>query len=674
MRGIRLATGLALLLTVTMTASLSAGSYGTELPFVIGIGARASGMGLAYTSLAGDPSVQYFNPALLADARWKQFEFFRTVLFDSKSLYHTASYVHPTLNYGTLGVSILRLDIGGIEERDTDNELLTDDMSNSQTRILIGYARRLHSRLFAGFNLKVDNQSFGSSSGSGIGLDVGFASKQQRKNSRFFKEIREGLAIQNIVEPTLKLDQERVPDPMRVVLGLSAVSELENLTLVTSIDFVNPRFSPFSVRFGQELQLLNHFSLRAGLDDTTPTYGFGARYRAFMVDYAYRDEDLGGNHRISLSISFGASTDERREKSRRELERHIGTEINREMERMERDQIKTALQRADSLFTLEEYDEAIESYEMAQYWDPENDHARARVAEAKYRISFEAGRKFLQNRDYLQAIYHFRQAHSYAPEDTASVSLIRACEQELSESRHRERLIDQLLRKAIDLYAEQRLRDALFGFEEILKIDPFNPLALEYRKKTLINMENAKQRLILQSRGMSKMTDYDGAIRALNDALVYSPGDPMILSEIESLKEKRKAAQAASRIEVKPEPEIIKTRRRISHIDIEVMEAKYRKAMDDFNRGNFEQATQLFMEIWMADPEFHNVSPLLVKTYLLMGMQLYSQEQYENAMEIWEKALAVDPHNTKAKRYLRKTKEEVEKLGGVFNGQSTSSR
>ncbi len=198
-------------------------SYGTELPFVLGTGARASGMGLAAVSLADDASIQYYNPAGLGYLQWKQFLFYRTTLFDSKSVYHSLSYAHPLLNYGTLAVSVMRLDVGGVEQRDNTNRLLPTDLHNSQTRILLGYAKDVTSSVSAGFNIKIDNQSFGDYSGSGVGMDIGLLAKQDLSGNSFIKGFREGLAVQNLLEPSLKLDQDKVSDPINLALGVSAI-------------------------------------------------------------------------------------------------------------------------------------------------------------------------------------------------------------------------------------------------------------------------------------------------------------------------------------------------------------------------------------------------------------------------------------------------------------------
>lgn len=658
-----------LLLILVPAGTAHPKSYGTELPFVLGMGARSSGMGLAYTSVLGDPSVQFFNPASLSEAKWKQFEFFRTVLFDSKSVYHTLSYSHPTTSYGTLGISILRMDIGGIEERDINNQLISDDMKNSQTRVLLGYARRLHSTISAGLNLKIDYQSFGGVNGSGLGFDAGFLSMQKLNSIPYLKELREALAIQNLIEPSIKLDQESVPDPMRLVFGISALSEYKDLTFTTSIDLVNPRYSPFTFRFGQEVQVLKHFALRIGVDDVTPMYGFGVSYNAFKLDYAYRSEDLGSNHRVSLSIAFGSSIDEQKENERKILEKRIEDEISMKMEKIEQEQLKNTFRKADSLFAIEIFEEAIGYYEITLQSEPDNQSTLSRIETAKYQMNIKMGKNSIQKEDFLTAMVHLRQALIYMPDDSTSTSLINMCEQKLSDLRDRTALINRMLKNSIDKYAEKHYLEALLGFEEILNIDPSHTLANEYKQKTLLTIENIKQQKITLAGTLAEKKDYDGAINAMEDALYYAKDDPNIIAEINSLKRK-KQAEFTSVAKLDSGPRIPKQSTPVKEVRVDksVLDELYRVGMRHFESGNFEDATQAFQKLWTLDPQYHHVSKLLTKAYLLMGMRLYSNEEYEEAVNIWEKSLKIDPNNLKAKRYLIKTREEMEKLGGVSNG------
>ncbi|MDH3216981.1 MAG: hypothetical protein OEN01_11940, partial [Candidatus Krumholzibacteria bacterium] len=266
-------------LAVGLATPASAQYYGTELPFVLGTNARSSGMGVAGVSLLGDASIHYYNASALSSLEWRQFAFYKATLFESKSSYYTLSYAHPLLDQGTIGLSIMRVSVGGVEERDQTNQLLSRDLHNSQTRVLLGYGRDIGSGFAAGCNIVFDNQSFGSFSGSGFGLDVGLSAQQPISGHPMLKGLRGGIVVRNLLEPSVKLDQEKVSDPMELGLGLGVLSTFQDVHMVTAIDLVNPRFSPVSLRVGQEFAYGDNYSLRLGVDDWTPTFGFGAQYK-----------------------------------------------------------------------------------------------------------------------------------------------------------------------------------------------------------------------------------------------------------------------------------------------------------------------------------------------------------------------------------------------------------
>ena len=95
------------------------------------------------------------------------------------------------------------------------------------------------------------------------------------------------------------------------------------------------------------------------------------------------------------------------------------------------------------------------------------------------------------------------------------------------------------------------------------------------------------------------------------------------------------------------------------------LEAKYRRGLEYFEQGQFQAAANLLMEVWSVAPAFRNATDLLTKAYLYMGMKLYSEERYDEAIRLWERILTIDPGNTKAKRYLSRTREEASRLTGV---------
>jgi tetratricopeptide (TPR) repeat protein len=647
------------LFTAVLPPVARAGSYGTELPFVAGMGARTSGLGLAGTSLMHAPSLQYYNPGVLGRFDRKTLEFYRTTLYDSDTQYHTLSYVHPSLSYGTVAASLLRFDIGGVEERDATNNLL-GELSNSQTRFLLGYGMELHRYVTAGLNLKVDHQSFGTYSGTGVGLDVGLHGIRTLSETNVFREVRAGLAVINLIEPSVKLDQDDVPDPLELRLGASLESHYGGFGFVTALDLASARYSPTVVRFGQEVDYEGVFALRFGVDGSTPTFGLGGRYRGVGVDYAFRSETLGDNHRLSLVVAFGGSRAEREAQRDARIDAELRERVARRMADFEQEQFRRLVTTADSLFGAGDFEGALDQYEVVLVWSPDDTHARRRHEHCRYRVELARGQELLSQGDYLPALYRLKQAAAINPDDPLAAELVAECQHRIDEAADRTRMVDDMTRGAIDLYAEGRYPEALAGFEEILRIDPDNRLAREYEQKSHANIQNVVQRLLVRARARADRGEFTPAISDIEEALHYRPGDAMLTDELAELQRRRRSAiedrrQAASKPATRTSPAV----------DTKILDAKFERGMRHFEAGRFDAAARELLEVWSVAPNYRNVTDPLTRAYLFMGMQVYSDERYDEAIRIFEKILAIDPSNLKAQRYLDKTREEASRLTGV---------
>ncbi len=644
-------------------------SYGTELPFVLGTGARSSGMGVAAVTLADDATVQYYNPAGLGFLVWKEFSVYRTSLFDSKSVYYALSYAHPLLNQGTFAVSLMRVNAGGVEERDVNNQLLSTDLQSAQTRVLLGFARTITPSLAAGANLKIDNQSFGNYSASGVGLDVGLMATHWFSGGSPVKGIREGFSVRNLIEPSLKLDSEYVSDPMDLAFGVSALSGFGNVALVTSLDLVSPRYSPFEFRIGQEVLYNNLFALRFGFDDVTPTYGFGARYRQIAFDYAFRSADLGNNHRISLAVKFGASVPQQRARVREQLETEVTTRLASRMEEMERTHIDRTMLEADSLYSAGDYEKAADAYEMVRLWDPGNERAAVNLSDAKYRDAVNSAQQCVANQKYVEGLFYSNRALSFAPGDSTAASLAALCNERMQVAENSQTVLADLFRKSVDLYADRRYGEALSGFEEALRIAPSARLAQEYAEKCRVNIEATVRESRSSAAARAKRGDYEGALSALEPALEYRPNDSALLKEKEGYKKMRLQAEAAAGRSTVGSSVPATDSSRPATVPDKALDELYRRGMSSFNAGRFDDAIRSLSKVWTAQPDYYNVAELLTKAYLFVGMGLYSDNKYEEAIDAWQKALTIDPTNSKAKRYLSKAHEELQRLSGVTDGQ-----
>ncbi|MBP2681116.1 MAG: Outer rane lipoprotein, partial [Candidatus Krumholzibacteriota bacterium] len=359
---------------------------------------------------------------------------------------------------------------------------------------------------------------------------------------------------------------------------------------------------------------------------------FGARYRQLALDYAYRDGDLGDNHRISFAVRFGASTPQRQAQARAKLEAEVNSMLTARVVEMERSHVDNSMAEADSLFEAGDLERAAGLYERVLLWDPENAAAENRLVEY-----------------------------------SAASSLSAVCDGKIKAAQNDQVLLADILKSSIDLYANRRFAEALSGFDEALRVAPNTKLALEYAGKCRAAIGDIVRRARSDAAARAKRGDFDGAILALESVREYGSFDPSIAKELEEYKSGRREAGRA-------EAETASAEARAGaatagNADDRTLDEKYRSGIAEFNAGRFDRATELFLKVWTARPDYYNVTELLTKAYLFVGMGYYSDNKYPEAIDAWQRALTVDPDNSKAKRYLSKTREEMQKLEGAHNGR-----
>jgi len=310
--------------TVSPANADSAGQAGAFLK--MGVGARALGMGSAFTAVADDSTAAFWNPAGLALLQKSEASFMHANLsLDRK--YNFFNYAHVLKDKdgkskGVAALSYIRFGIDGIPEtrmanRRTDglalvgdepatdpdgaytagkNVYIFDYFEDSETCTFGTYARRLAERFYGGVNLKSIRQSLFTNSADSWGLDLGFMYKPSEKGSV-------GLSIRDIGE-TLEWDtasghSDRVP--VTTTLGV-AYKPRSNVTLAADVNKVQDLNAKF--RAGAEVWLKDYAALRLGSQSGDLTLGASFKVETWRFDYSYVDETLGEAHRISASKQF----------------------------------------------------------------------------------------------------------------------------------------------------------------------------------------------------------------------------------------------------------------------------------------------------------------------------------------------------------------------------------
>lgn len=305
----------------------------------LGAGARAPGMGNAFTSVADDVYSIFYNPAGLGTLERPQFtSSYSRLLFglSDNSDINTAeiAYVQPLKKgrWGSLGAAWQSFSLAGLYQE--QNLYLSYGRLAWQSQKL--------GELYLGGNAKYLTRSFtrfpeASNSLDGINATGQSDPVLSGRNSQGFydldlgllyrtpKRYSLGLNVQHLTRPNIAFsssDEERLP--MRIKAGLGYKSLWTNFALETHFqespsgsldkDFIlgAERYFP-TLDYGQ-------FGIRASLgigsrDFRQITAGLTYRISKLQVDYGFivplgTVQSTLGTHRVALTIHFGAPTKE----------------------------------------------------------------------------------------------------------------------------------------------------------------------------------------------------------------------------------------------------------------------------------------------------------------------------------------------------------------------------
>ncbi len=288
-------------------AAESAGQAGAYLK--MGVGARALGMGSAFTAVANDSTAAFWNPAGLAKLKKHEASFMHANLTDDRD-YNFFNYAH-VLNgkdgksNGTLALSHINFGIDGIPETREDNngnpELdpngnvkIYSYFEDKETNTFISYGRAVTDKFYAGLNLKYLKHSLFNKKADTMGLDFGFMYDYSDKTTL-------GLSIRDLGESMDWNTGHKDDVPVTTTFG---VAHQCNDKLLVAADLNKVKDMDVKFFCGAEYQIHDNVSLRVGSHDSDLTLGASFKLDTWRFDYSYADETLGDAHRISASKSF----------------------------------------------------------------------------------------------------------------------------------------------------------------------------------------------------------------------------------------------------------------------------------------------------------------------------------------------------------------------------------
>lgn len=299
--------------------------------------ARATAIGNTSTSLTGEVSASYYNPASLGKIDFISTQFTHNIWLAGIN-YNYAIIALPISGIGTVSFNLTSLNSGDIDVRTVEKPLGTGERySVSNFALGVGYGLALTDRVSVGLHVNYIQESIWHSSIVTFGLNFGVLYQIPSNGFTLGASISNfgprakysgrDLFINHDFNPAKHGDNDRLPGELRTdKYGLPTMFRVgmsyplkfsENNKLLISVDAVHPNDNDESLNVGAEWEFMNYFNLRGGyrdlfLKDSEGGLVFGAGVNVsffndynISFDYAWADYGrLEQAHRFTLGIRF----------------------------------------------------------------------------------------------------------------------------------------------------------------------------------------------------------------------------------------------------------------------------------------------------------------------------------------------------------------------------------
>lgn len=632
---------------------------GTQSIFASGTGVRAIALGGAYVALASDASAMAWNPGGLGLVPRRELQAGRFQYgYDVHEEY--LAFVLPSWRWGGFGVSYRSFGVDGIEQRDDRNTLLASDLTASESEISLGFGRAFGGAWSVGGAAKVQSQNVAGASGSGIGLDAGVTVQPLLAAGLglpWADRVTLGLAVRNLIEPSVRLDEASVPDPSVVRTGVAYRSRWT----ATALEIEHPRGVGTRVHFGTEFTPHAMLSLRGGWNGHGSVFGAGVRWQSLALDYAFEDAAVGAIHRIGVTVATGHTVAESRASALRADEERIQTRLTEAFDQIERERVDSLLARAEVARAAERYDDALDILGAVATLSP----GEPRAIELERRCLRDSAARLERAGDYTAAALAYGRVLAKDPADSLAVAARARCRAESDRRSARTSAIRDRFAQALDAFAANDLATARSGFLAILAVQPTDQEAAAMLRRTEQAIARQTDVLIREARRAIDAGRLAEAAQKLDQARALDPrADGLSVASL-ALTQARQLGSALPKTASPPPggapgvaPPAAPARPRPT-LSRRELDALYRRGLAAMEQHRADDALRYWEIVWSADSTYARVGDYLKREYLMRGMNSFAAGKLEEAVALWEKVLTVDPNDVRAKGYIARAEKQL---------------
>ncbi len=644
--------GVLLILSANLAIAQGDGYGGTHENFILGVGARALALGNAYVAEPYDATAVYWNPAGLDQIQHKNVSLFYTNLLYG-SQYYFLGYVHPTINFGTLGAAVIGIGSGDIPEND-ENAVSGGMGTFGSYQFLFSYGKQLpvYEAISFGLTLKINHDTFSGfvlapgigTSATGIGADVGILYRPE-SNNIILSGLSMGFMVQNLLGSRLKMDYDTDVHPINVRFGLAKPilkNEFGNQFTIF-LDFEQGAKYPFKYHFGTEYVFQNLAMLRVGMNNNQLSFGAGAVFHNFQLDYSFgkfAENEISSSHRISFTMKIG--------KSKKELIRLAEEKRYLDAQRIAREQVEfdrnkkiaESMEKGKTFLKDEDYARALSEFNIITSYENEMPNA-AVINEAKKLAEFAAQK----NEEEMQ-------------------KRIREIEAKNLEEERREKnkvRLNTYFKQGMAFYDSEDYSKAIEEWNKMLELDPGNTLAQQWIAAAKTENEKKVLSLLSSAESYGRSRKFIEAIGELNKARRMNPNESQIRLIEQRINDYEKRMNF---IELFQQGYTYYIQKEFQNAMISFQNALALQPNDDTVRKYYDDAEA------RANARREEMTPAVRKRYY-EGFKLFTAGKYEEALKIWEEIQKVQRYNKEILDGIDLARERIEgQRKGSRNGRN----
>lgn len=658
---------------VTLLAASTAWSQpdaGARSVFAYGAGNRALGLGGAYTGVADDASAALWNPAGLGSVSRMTFGASHAALYGLGFDDQYASVVLPHWRLGAFAISLQRFAVDGIHVRDGRNVSLDDNASSSQTQLTFAYGRALGRAWNFGGAMKFQRHAIVDATDGGIGIDLGVLFRPGTTSGRpWLQPLTLGLAVRNALEPTVRLDQDEVSDPLGARLGLGyRLTPGNGQSMLLALDLDKTTGVGLEVHAGAEYTPHPLLALRLGFNDGRLAAGSSVRWSDASFDYVFESNRIEPVHRVGATLRFGASVEESRLAAQRSREAQIEARLAQAYQERREQRLAQLMRVAQTAHLEGRFEAALQMVGTIETLSPDN----AQAQELKLACLLEYASALESNRDYVNAGLTYAKVLAIRPGEPAALAGQERTRLASDRLAQRSSAIRAQFTEALHAFGAEDFIKARDGFLKVLELNPDDADALAMLKRTrdaidlrIRNLMNLA-RLFLEGDNPVDATPLLDQVRTLDPA---TPDLEVLAQRSRTLTQRRQtevhedttprqAVQAQAPEAASLAADLAAAQRREAERKEEAA-ALYARALEAMRQGRSDEALRYWELVWAMDPTHEKVVEHLKREYLMRGMESFATGDLTVAITVWKKALNVDPSDERVLGYLTRAQEQL---------------